>query len=70
MNKFTNVFESAPDKTYEVAVETLIGEAKVLGTFTILEKTLSLAKEKVRTMLKEQKTPWLIKAVTEKENPA
>ena len=68
MNKFSKVFEDAKNKTYKVAVETMIGEAKVQGSFTLEEKTRSLAQDKAKQMVKEQNAAWTITGVSEVEN--
>ena len=46
MNKFTSVLSKSNLKQYKVAVTLLSESVQIDGTFTVTERTLSLAKEK------------------------
>lgn len=46
MNKFTSVLSKSNLKQYKVAVTMLSESVQIDGTFTVTERTLSLAKDK------------------------
>lgn len=53
MNKFTSVLSKSNLKQYKVAVTMLSESVQIDGTFTVTERTLSLAKDKAMETIKK-----------------